>query len=49
MENFVEIISFLENDVKSKQIDVIVLTETWHDTVFCHNKIAWCNLFSLLQ
>jgi len=33
-KNFDELILFLENDKNRNKIDVIVLTETWHD---CHD------------
>lgn len=29
--HFDELLLFLENDVNNKEIDVIVLTETWHN------------------
>lgn len=32
--NFDELLLFLENYANSKKLDVIVLTETWHDSRF---------------
>lgn len=43
--HFDDLILFLENDKKSKKIDILVLTETWHNTVSCQYKIAGYNLF----
>lgn len=34
--HFDELLLLLENDVNSKKLDVIVLTETWHDSLFCN-------------
>jgi len=43
--HFDELILYLENDIKCKQIDILVLTETWHNTISCHYKMAGYNLF----
>jgi hypothetical protein len=44
--NFDELILFLENGIYSKTIDLIVLTETWHDaSIHCNYEIDGYNLF----
>jgi len=42
--HFDELLLFLENDVNSKKIDVIILTETWHDSLSCHFNIPGFNI-----
>jgi len=38
--NFYELILFLENEIDSKKLDIIVLTETWHDaSIHCNYNI----------
>lgn len=45
--HFDELLLFLENDVNNKKIDIIVLTETWHNSLFCHYMIpGYSILFS---
>jgi len=45
--HFDELLLFLENDINNKKIDVIVLTEMWHDSLFCHYIIpGYSILFS---
>jgi hypothetical protein len=48
--HFDEFILFLENDVKSDKIDIIILTETWHDPLSCHYELPGYKLmFSSLK
>jgi len=42
--HFDELLLFLENDVNSDKIDVIVLTETWHNSSSCHYMIPGYNI-----
>jgi len=37
--HFDELILFLESDAKYREIDVIVLTETWHNVISCNYVI----------
>jgi len=44
--NFDELILFLENEIDSKKLDIIVLTETWHEaSIHCNYNINGYNLF----
>lgn len=43
--NFDEFLLFLENDIHSKNLDLIVLTETWHDVNFCNFSIHGYNTY----
>ena len=44
--NFDELNLFLENDINNKKIDLIVLTETWHDSsIHCNYTINGYKLF----
>lgn len=44
-KNFYELTLFLENDKNRNKIDVIVLTETWHDPCNCTFVIDGYNLY----
>jgi len=43
--HFDELLLFLENDAKYRDIDVIVLTETWHNLLPCAYSIDGYNMF----
>lgn len=48
--HFDELLLFLENNLYYNKIDIIVLTETWHDTISCPYKINGYNiLFSNIK
>lgn len=42
---FDELLLFLKNDVCSKHLDFIILTETWHDVNCCNYVIPGYNLY----
>lgn len=37
--HFDELLLFLQNDVNNKILDIIVLSETWHDVNYCNFSI----------
>jgi len=49
--NFDEFLLFLVNDIHSKNLDLIILTETWHDVNFCNFSIHGykCTILTFLN
>ena len=43
--HFDELLVFLENDVKNREIDIIVLTETWHNVISCNYVLDGYDLY----
>jgi len=43
--NLDELLMFIEYDSHKNNIDVIVLTETWHDVNFCNINVPGYNTF----
>jgi len=43
--NFDEFLLFSENYIHSKNLDLIILTETWHDVNFCNFSIPGYKLY----
>lgn len=48
--NFEDLILFLENDIHYKKIDILILTETWHNTVdISYNITGYNTYYSLIK
>lgn len=43
--HFDELLLFLENDAKYKDIDIIILTETWHNFLSCDYLIDGYSMY----
>lgn len=43
--NFDEFLLFLESDLHSKNLDLIIITETWHDINCCNFAIHGYNMY----
>lgn len=44
--NFDELILFLENDTHSKNIDILILTKSWHINADNFGSLTGCNTYS---